>query len=176
MTGNLNIRGGEVLFASHTLNGTYFENAVILLLEDNFDGIFGIIINRESKIPLNEVFNSVSESDKRRINIGGPVDEDMVFTLRIAQPLLDGEKELVHGVSYGRIWKSSKEMISSDEKSNFLFLGYAGWKRKQLVEEIEEGSWLLYREVNVADILQKGQSNELNKRREIETYLKEKSV
>lgn len=172
---SISVRGGEILYASYTLDGTYFENALILLIENNSDGIYGVMVNRESAIPLNEVFAAVSEEDERRVYIGGPVDEDMVFTIRTGVDVPDaGERELVPGIFYGKAWKNSREMIESNESSVYLYLGYAGWKRAQFSEEIAEGSWQLYRSLNLSELLRKCQDGSFKKRRSIEAYLKEK--
>lgn len=172
---NESVRGGELLFASHTLNGTCFENALILLVENNADGIFGIIVNRKSNIPLREVFSFVTEEDERQVYIGGPVDEDMVFTLRLSDDPEPEEKVLIPGVCYGTRWKNSRDMLRSDEKRVFLYLGYAGWKREQFREELDEGSWKLYQSVDVFEVLNLCMTGKFSKRRTIETYLQEKS-
>ncbi len=145
------ITGGEILYASHTLNGTYFENALILIVDKNSDGVFGVILNRPSRMPLNELFNvtfDVPITD-HIVYSGGPMDDDMLLTLRIHD--IDdtlGGIPLSDRVEYGGQWESIETILMSDDLCVRIFLGYAGWKERQLNSEINEGNRTLYRQLN----------------------------
>lgn len=173
-----NIKGGEVLFASHTLAGTYFEDALILLVANNRDGVFGVILNRPSRMPLTEVFNKTFDIPvtDRIFYAGGPMDDDMLLTLKIhdGSEVSDGIA-LSETVEYGGIWDSVETILQSDEAKVRTFLGYAGWREGQLDGEISEGSWTIYRGINTEKLLLDWQWNFLEKRRDIIAYLEEKS-
>lgn len=171
------IKGGELLYASHTLDGTYFENALILLVANNRDGVFGVILNRPSRMPLKEMFNIDFDLPitERLIYTGGPVDEDMLLTIRIHDNSdTIGGIALSESVEYGGHWDSIKSILMSSEQEVRIFLGYAGWQEAQLDREISEGSWSLYRGINTQELLMDWYSSPYEKRRDIVKYLEEK--
>ncbi len=173
------IKGGEILFASHTLEGTYFENALILLIDNNRDGVFGVILNRPSHMPLSETFNYSFDLPitSRMLYIGGPVDEEMLLTLSLIDDPSEskGGMFVSDGVELGGTWENMEEIIMSDEKSVHIFLGYTGWSEKQLQEELAEGSWKLYKGFDTRKVLQDWCEPLALKRRDIEAYLEKGS-
>ncbi len=174
MNSSNRIKGGELLYASHTLNGTYFENALILLVANNKDGVFGVILNRPSRMPLKEIFNitfDVPITD-HLIYSGGPMDEDMLSTIRVHNSsTLNGGIALSNRVEYGGQWSKMEDMLMSDDRSVRMFLGYAGWREQQLSDEISEGSWTLHRGADVEKVLNDWHTPLFQKRRDIEGYL-----
>ena len=70
---------GVVLQATDLLEGSYFEDAVILIAVHDENGSFGLMLNRPSHMPISEVFTPVPDmtDPKRPFYIGGPVDEDV---------------------------------------------------------------------------------------------------
>ncbi len=174
MINNTKIKGGEILYASHTLDGTYFENALILLVDNNQDGVFGVILNRPSRMPLNEIFNvtfNIPIND-HLIYSGGPMDDDMLLTLRIHDGSGSiGGIALSDTVEYGGQWESMETILMSDDRKVRMFLGYAGWKERQLDGEIAEGSWTIYRGIDTKQVLDDWYNPLFEKRRDIVNYL-----
>ncbi len=174
------IQAGDVLFASHLLEGTDFQDTIILIVDNNEDGVFGLIINRASHMPLSEIFNiSLPVSvTTRLVYMGGPVDEDMLLTIVIhpeEQAVRDG-KTLSPTVEYGGKWENLQEIVESDDKSVRTFLGYTGWKERQLHGEINEGSWTVYRDIDTEQLLTDWYEPLTIKRREMLAYLDELGV
>ncbi len=172
---NKRITGGDILFASHTLAGTFFEDTLILIVENNEDGIFGLILNRPSRMPVSEVFNVELNTHitERVMYIGGPMDDDMLLTISIhdsPEQFRDG-KALSETVEYGSRWENIEKIIESNEKTVRTFLGYTGWKESQLRDEIKEGSWTLYRGIETKKVLEDWYEPQFVKRRYIEGYL-----
>ncbi len=168
------IKGGEILYASHTLDGTYFENALILLVDNNSDGVFGVILNRPSRMPLKEIFNvsfDVPITD-HIIYPGGPMDDDMLLTIRIHHGTDSiGGIALTETVEYGGKWGSIERILMSDDQKVRMFLGYAGWTERQLQGEITEGSWTIYRGIDTERLLSDWYTPLFEKRRAIVAYL-----
>ncbi len=172
------IKGGEILFASPSLEGTYFENAIILIIDKNVDGLFGVILNRASNMPVSEIFSIKLDIPitSRLIYIGGPVDDDMLLTLTIH----DNDSQWRDGtlvseqVELGGQWKDIDEIMMTDSKNVYLYLGYSGWQEDQLLEELDEGSWTLYHGINTREILKDWYNPIAIERQEIDNYLKEK--
>lgn len=174
------IRGGEILYASHRLNNSYFENAVILITENNADGIFGVILNRPSRMPLSEVFNIPLDVPikERLFYSGGPVDEDMLVVLRIMDKHSEDRKgkKILKDVELGGAWGSIENLVMQSEEEVHLFLGYAGWQEEQLRDELERERWILYRGINSKEILSDWVEPVAEKRRDILNYLEEKNT
>lgn len=168
------IRAGSVIYATELLDNTYFENSLILLLDKNSDGLFGVIINRPTHMPLSEVFTPVPDSDvkSRTFYAGGPIDDDNLIILDLISL---GEsrsgKEVGPGVEMGGQWDNLTDIIESNPETTLLFLGYSGWSTNQLIEEIKEGSWQLYKGLSTTEILNDWREPVTNNRDEIEEWL-----
>jgi len=147
-------------------------------VDNNKDGVFGVILNRPSRMPLNEIFNvtfDVPITD-HMIYSGGPMDDDMLLTLRIHDDAdLIGGIALSDTVEYGGQWESIETILMSDDRKVRMFLGYAGWKEDQLHGEIAEGSWTIYRGIDTQTVLEEWYTPLFEKRRDIIKYLEERS-
>jgi putative transcriptional regulator len=134
---------GSILNATPSLDGTYFEGALIFLTEHNTKGAAGFVINKLFPRKLNELqeFNDAASID---IYEGGPVDNEHLYFIHKI-PSLGGE--WVKGDLYfgGDFQKAAKLLTVGQLSSNEvkLFLGYCGWDASELEAEIEEGSWEL---------------------------------
>ncbi len=139
---------GAMLHATEQLAGSFFEDAVILVCVHDENGAFGLMINRASHMPLNEVFNPVPTVGpvSHPFYIGGPVDEEGLHLLHLTDPFdVRNGLDVYEGVELGGEWDTIDDILLSDPEKIFLFLGYSGWNSDQLEEEILEGSWKVYR-------------------------------
>lgn len=137
---------GMFLVASRDLGDPNFARAVVLLLHyDDENGALGLIVNRRTDVPLSKVFAELKEAKDRSdsIYIGGPVETGSVLALlKSASKLKDAEP--VFGDVYLVNSKTllAKTLAAGVEASQFhAFLGYAGWAREQLENEVELGAW-----------------------------------
>lgn len=167
--------GGDVLYATVALDGSYFENALILIVDNNKDGLFGLILNRPSHMPIKELFNGIhgAPGDHRTIYSGGPVDEDMVLTLRIGinRPSGSDSKLIGDSIEYGTHWHSVDDLLTTTEEDVQIYLGYVGWRERQLDDEIREESWTLYKGIDSLQLLRSLDSTQLMERAEILSLL-----
>ena len=117
------------LISSPSHSGDFFEESVVLLLEDNEDGAFGIAINKPGGKKLGEIFD------------GGPVGKE---TVSIAVCSRGGECECGGSFSFGTTTQNAIEEISNNPDAKVAaFSGYSGWAPKQLQSEISEGEWIV---------------------------------
>jgi putative transcriptional regulator len=137
---------GMFLVASRDLDDPNFARAVILLIHyDDANGAMGLIINRQTDVPLSKVFEDLKEAKDRAdpIYVGGPVETGTVLALvKSASKLKDAER--VFGDVYLISSKVLLEKTLADgvEAAQFhAYLGYAGWGREQLEHEVELGAW-----------------------------------
>ena len=141
------------LIATEKMKDDRFEKTVIIMLESDENGAWGIVVNRRlGTMPIALLIDpSLNTSEEReklyKINIpifwGGPVDVKQVFILHTAEYQSDTTK------NYGNISITQDYNILFDiaenkgpEKSLIIF-GYSGWGSGQLEGEMERDHWIL---------------------------------
>ena len=126
-----------------------FERTVILLCQHDDRGALGLVITRETDLPLSTVVEEMEVegaiAPDRSVLWGGPVEPGTGFVVTRDVPMNDDGWEVGRGVV---VSPSRDRLVSSLQSlSPFLLcLGYAGWGPGQLDGEIEQGAWL-YTEV-----------------------------
>lgn len=138
-----------MLVASPTLRCPFFHHSVVLLVDDDPEGSFGFVLNKESPIDFGDVANELT-LDLQRDDIvpvwhGGPVSPDtgwIVFDPRGARSLPDDvihiQDDLAISASLGML----QQIARGDAPGrSALALGYSGWGPGQLEDEMREGSW-----------------------------------
>ena len=141
------------LIATEKMKDDRFEKTVIIMLESDENGAWGIVINRRlGTMPIALLIDpSLSTSEEReklyKINVpvfwGGPVDIKEIFILHSAEYKSNTTQ------NYGNISISQDYNILFDiaenkgpEKSLIIF-GYSGWGSGQLEGEMERDHWIL---------------------------------
>lgn len=138
-----------LLVASRDLTDPHFAETVILLVHYDADNVLGLIVNRRTKVPLSEAFETLQAAKGRADSVytGGPVDPSSVFALRRSTEKLDGATS-VFGTVYFITGKTlfEKTIGSRPDPADFrVYLGYTGWTNAQLRKEVEVGAWFLFR-------------------------------
>src|SRR5579862_3885553 len=137
---------GIFLVASRDLGDPNFAHAVVLLVHyDDENGAMGLIINRQTDVPLSKIFEDLKEAKGRAdpIYVGGPVETGTVLAL-VKSTSKPEDAERVFGDVYLISSKALLEKTLADgiEASQFhAYLGYTGWAREQLEHEVELGAW-----------------------------------
>ncbi len=128
------------LAASPSFSGPFFEESVILLLEDSENGSFGIIVNKPTGKTIGEMGGKF-DNELANIEVfdGGPLCTDKIS---LALCCDNGKNEAAF--SFGAPPEKILEIMRVDENARVAaFSGYAQWAPKQLHREIEEGTWVL---------------------------------
>ncbi|MBN2531124.1 MAG: YqgE/AlgH family protein [Deltaproteobacteria bacterium] len=140
------------LVASPQLKDPFFSRTVIFLLEhEHSEGTFGIILNKTVDIPMNDVFLELGISPCEEalfkefppVLEGGPVTPELGWLIH--SPDWKSEKTRIFGGEVGvtASLEILEDIAAGKGPKQFLFcLGYSGWGPKQLMEEIQSGSWL----------------------------------
>ncbi len=135
---------GKALIAEPFLTDPNFVRAVIYLCEHDENGSLGFILNK----PLEENLGDILP-DLVGVNIpvynGGPVEENVLYVLHQLPQLLGGS--LIHNNVYlGADYEVLKKNLLLNKinlsKIKF-FLGYSGWDKEQLANELLIDSWLV---------------------------------
>jgi putative transcriptional regulator len=141
---------GRLLAATPHLGDPNFRRTVVLIVEDdNDEGTLGVVLNRPTEIPLDQVLEAWTElaSGPQVVFRGGPISPNSALALAIAhgtdEPVgwrsLDGSPMMsrIGLVDLG----APPELLVGGITSMRVFAGYAGWGAGQLRDEIEEGAW-----------------------------------
>jgi len=141
------------LIATEKMRDNRFNETVIIMLESDENGAWGLVINKRiGTMPIALLIDpSVNTSEERedlfKINIpvfwGGPVDAKEIFILHSAEYKSETTK------NYGNISISQDYTILFDiaknngPKKSLVILGYSGWGSGQLEGEMERDHWIL---------------------------------
>jgi len=141
------------LIATEKMKDNRFSKTVIVMLESDENGAWGLVINKRlGTMPIalliDPSLNSPEEREKLfKINIpvfwGGPVDVKEIFILHSAEYKSESTK------NYGNISISQDYNILFDiaenkgPKKSLIIFGYSGWGDGQLEGEMEIGGWIL---------------------------------
>ena len=131
---------GKLLMATPNQLDLNFRNAVILVIQHNDRGAYGVILNYpHSRGGPPERRGSNGHSRRRpRLFWGGPVAGPlMVLHTRLAL----AEREIVPGVFFSAKRQNVARLLSKAGEPRKFFVGYAGWGPRQLEYAVERGIW-----------------------------------
>jgi len=145
---------GQLLIASAAMQDPRFHHSVILLLQHDASGAFGLVINRViAEKPIAALLTDSkggSDAADRKLDrtipvfLGGPVQPERGF--------------IVHSAEYGRpetlrvdeafAMTASREILrdigrQQGPKKYLFAVGYAGWGAGQLESEIARRDWFI---------------------------------
>ena len=136
---------GTIIIAKPFMEDKRFEKTIILIVEVSSEGTVGFIINKETAQPVDII---IENHPKLNINVkyGGPVSTDNVFFIHKNPDLMTGKNQVQAGIFWGG---ELEDVIKKYQSGNLpidqvlFFIGYTGWEKNQLEEEIQEGSWII---------------------------------
>ena len=141
------------LIATEKMIDSRFKETVIVMLESDKNGAWGLVINKRlgtmpMALLIDSSLNTSEEREKLyKINVpvfwGGPVDVKEIFILHSIEYQSDTTK------NYGNISISKDYNILFDiaenkgPKKSLVIFGYSGWGNGQLEGEMERDHWIL---------------------------------
>jgi len=143
---------GQLLIASAAMQDPRFHHSVILLLQHDASGAFGLIINRRiAEKPIAALLtdsNGGSDAADRKLNrtipvfLGGPVQPERGFIVHSAEY----ERPETLRVDEAFAMTASREILrdigrEQGPKKYLFAVGYAGWGAGQLDSEIARRDW-----------------------------------
>ena len=137
---------GSLLVASPTLVDPNFFRSVVFLLAHDEDGSLGVVLNRPSPVPVDEVVPGWSRLavSPPVLFIGGPVQPGAAICIgRTELP------ETAEAAGFAPLLGTLGTVDLHEDPVDVpvalaevrVVTGYAGWGPRQLAEEIESGSW-----------------------------------
>ena len=136
-------RRGQLLIASPRLRDPNFFKAVVLIIKDEEDGAFGVILNRPLELTVAAACAEhidAAEEITDPLHQGGPCEG--LLTVLHNNPAGGGE-EVVEGVRFCMDKEDVEWLMTHNKGSAKYFAGYSGWGKGQLDAEIDEGAWQL---------------------------------
>ena len=138
-----NLKAGISIKSTALLNGSFFEDTTILIVEHDEAGTTGFVTNK----PFGKSLNDLIEFNHAKpfpLMDGGPVDRAHLFVLHKRPDLIEGGKQVTNGLYLGGKMEQVIEAInngSATQEEIQLFIGYCGWDVGELEAEMAEGSW-----------------------------------
>lgn len=138
-----------LLLAMPQLDDPNFSRAVVLMIEHNDEGSFGLVINQPSPIRATELLDSLEMSwcgaDSAVVWAGGPVSPSTGWVLHAphaSAPAGQGTCEVASGIVLSTSPEKLRAIAAAPPAQIRLLLGYSGWGPGQLAEEMSRGAWL----------------------------------
>ena len=145
-----------LLLAMPQLIDPNFSRAVVLMVEHNDEGSFGLIINQPIELSASELLGSMNiqwhGDEDTSVWSGGPVSPTTGWILHEPISAIESSESAVLGsadtilVSAELALSSSRSALQEIAKAppsrTRLLLGYSGWGAGQLASEMARGSWL----------------------------------
>jgi putative transcriptional regulator len=128
---------GKLLIASPSMSD-YFRRTVVMVVEHNPEGAFGLVLNQPSESTVGEVTPELGEliGPEHVLHVGGPVQPNAVTAVGEHFDPADATKLIVGGVG----------MVDLDSPPELVrvrvFAGYTGWGPGQLDAELEAEAWI----------------------------------
>lgn len=141
----------KFLIAMPSLDDSWFEKAVIYIIEDTKEGTTGLVINKPHTINLKQLLDhfNLPASDHRKdlqasVLMGGPVEVEKGFILHQGGATWRSSLELRDNLALTVSEDFLQSLSEGNTPSNYLVcLGSANWSPNQLNGEILQNSWLL---------------------------------
>jgi putative transcriptional regulator len=135
---------GILLIADPFLKDPNFMRTVIFLCEHQHEGSFGFVLNKQFEQSLDELMEGF-DGYNIPVYYGGPVQMDTIHFLHQYPDEIPGGVQVMKDVYWGGDFAILSDMVKNKEvdynKVRF-FIGYSGWGTGQLVDELNEKSWL----------------------------------
>ena len=122
---NLN---STILISNPTFTDNVFSSSVVYVMEHNFSGSLGFIINKNTE--------KIHKNSNSKIMFGGPVDPESLYILDFVDDDLN---------------KLAFTAPIDNVKDKMILAGYTGWDSGQLEDEILSNYWFPVN-INLNDI------------------------
>ena len=141
----MKLQKGHLLIAEPSiLNDSSFKRSIVLLTEHTAENSVGFILNRPLDYTINDLLPDLNCSFP--VYQGGPVEQDNLYFVHKVPHLLPGSIEVANNIFWGGNFDSLRDLLVNNEISTEdirFFLGYSGWGKHQLQEEMNQKSWFV---------------------------------
>ena len=146
-------RQGGLLISTPFLRDYHFARSVVLVIDHNEEGSMGLVLNKNFSrlMTLNELVPALAALPPIPLYKGGPVGRETLFYLHTLSYLKDALPLGNRLYLNGDFDEMQKYILSGAPTQGVVrfFMGYAGWQKGQLKQEIEANTWLVNNESEV---------------------------
>lgn len=139
---------GKLLLSMPSLQEGPFSRSLVYICMHDAEGAMGLIVNKTIEdIKLADVFKQLKISEDWvsgdiPLQLGGPVEYQRGFILHSNDHSFSGTLKL-DNLSMSSSTEALNEIAKGNSPKNYLIaLGYAGWGKQQLDQEIQRNMWL----------------------------------
>lgn len=132
---------GQLLLAHPALRDPNFRRSVILLSAHTGDGAMGVVLNRSLDKQLGELNTEFAFGPLAGVPVyaGGPVEPEQLILVSWQWLETESAFQLHFGIEPER----ASEIVGTPGVTLRAFLGYAGWGKGQLENEMKHDTWLV---------------------------------
>lgn len=147
---SLNLAPG-LLIAVPSMQDPFFTKSVVLLVEHDDQGAFGVVLNRKAPVDQETLLDGAGLTQRvkrasRPVWWGGPVRPESGMVLFRDEPELNNYEpshQVLPGLNCSWSMDLLKDIAMGKGPDTYaLFLGCAAWDAGQLEDELEQGAWL----------------------------------
>jgi putative transcriptional regulator len=139
----------QLLIAMPAMGDPNFSQTVALICDHSSDGAMALILNKPLPMRMSEIFEQLEIEiasgplQQRQVLRGGPMQTDRGFVVHRA----GGQWDSTIKVSEALHVTTSRDILAAMARGEgpadaVVALGYAGWERGQLEDEIRANAWL----------------------------------
>lgn len=136
---------GRLLIAEPFMQDEHFKRSVIFLVEHDEESTVGLVLNKTVGLKLNEVIRDFPKFDAE-VFLGGPVQSEHLFYFHTKGELINGSIPVGNGVFWAGDFRALRDVIELNliqPNEIRFFLGYSGWDKGQLINELKGDSWII---------------------------------
>lgn len=133
---------GKILISTPDISGDIFSRSVVLVIEHNDSGAFGLILNKKNS-QMSSKFKDFFDF-KIEVYDGGPVENDKVFFIVKGKKVTEAYTEITPEFYLTEDIESIISAVLNGEldiNNVKIFSGYSGWTALQLDGEIQRKVW-----------------------------------
>ncbi len=148
---------GYFLISSTDLSDPNFYRTVVLIVEHNEDGAFGLVVNRQSDVRLGNLLAELEDTAAQDVlvQIGGPLQQEYLFVLHGAFPGYEISEHATYPAE-GVVFEPATEPLVSYLTTDWaglpaaqrpplrVYAGYSGWGPGQLENELQQEAWFVH--------------------------------
>lgn len=134
---------GCFLMAAPDLIDPNFYRTVVLLVQHDEGGAFGLVLNRPTRKTIREIWTELGRGEcayDGPLYLGGPVTGPLI-ALHDDRERADGE--VLPGVYVTANKDVIDSLIADPPERMRVFSCYSGWAANQLESELAEGAWIV---------------------------------
>ncbi len=146
---------GLVLISEPFAPDNIFSRSIILLAEHNENGTVGFILNKPFNRKISD-FSSEFGNFDMKVSFGGPVGDKHIYYIHTYGKKIPGSIHIKDNLYWGgefNVIQTLSESGQLDEHKIRFFVGYSGWTKEQLVNEIKKDYWLVS-DIDIKTIMQ----------------------